>query len=63
MKTHLEGHFTLDEGEVQMLPNSTQKLSGKEAEQAVRLVEALEDLDDVMSVATNCDFEDDYEGA
>jgi YebC/PmpR family DNA-binding regulatory protein len=63
VKANLEKRYSFEEAEVQMLPNSTQKLSGKEAEQAVKLVDALEDLDDVMSVATNCDFEDDYEGA
>ncbi len=59
VKKCLEEKFQIDESEVQLLPNTTQKLSGKEAEQIIRLVETLEDLDDVMSVATNCDFEDD----
>ncbi len=39
-----------------MLPKSTVNLEGKEAEQMVRLMENLEDCDDVQKVYTNADI-------
>jgi transcriptional/translational regulatory protein YebC/TACO1 len=45
--------------EVTMLPQSTTFLKGKEAEQMVRLMEALEDCDDVQKVHTNADIPDE----
>ena len=45
--------------EVTALPQSTTYLKGKEAEQMVRLMEALEDCDDVQKVYTNADIPDE----
>ena len=42
--------------EVTMLPQSTTYLKGKEAEQMVKLMESLEDCDDVQKVYTNADI-------
>ncbi len=42
--------------EITMLPQSTVNLKGKDAEQMVRLMEALEDCDDVQKVYTNADI-------
>ena len=42
--------------EITMLPQSTTNLAGKEAEQMVRLMEMLEDCDDVQKVYTNADI-------
>ena len=47
------------EGEVTMLPQSTANLSGKVAEQMIRLMEMLEDCDDVQRVYTNADIPED----
>jgi YebC/PmpR family DNA-binding regulatory protein len=47
------------EGEVTMLPQSTTHLAGKEAEQMIRLMDMLEDCDDVQKVYTNADIPDD----
>ncbi len=47
------------EAEVTMLPQTTTNLGGKEAEQMVRLMEMLEDCDDVQKVYTNADISDD----
>jgi transcriptional/translational regulatory protein YebC/TACO1 len=44
------------DAEVTMLPQNTTNLSGKEAEQMVRLMEMLEDCDDVQKVYTNADI-------
>ncbi|RPJ75081.1 MAG: YebC/PmpR family DNA-binding transcriptional regulator [Desulfobacteraceae bacterium] len=45
--------------EVTMLPGTTTALVGKEAEQMMRLMEMLEDCDDVQKVYTNADIPDD----
>ena len=58
LKGVLEARFSLDLAEVKMLPKSRIELGGKEAQQMVRLLEALEDLDDVLDVSANCDFVD-----
>ena len=42
--------------EVTMMPSSTTAISGKQAEQMVRLLEALEDHDDVQHVSSNMDI-------
>jgi YebC/PmpR family DNA-binding regulatory protein len=42
--------------EVTMFPQSTVNLKGKEAEQMVKLMETLEDCDDVQKVYTNADI-------
>jgi len=45
--------------EVTMLPQTTVDLEGKEAEQMMRLMDALDDCDDVQKVYTNADIPDD----
>ncbi|MBW1777943.1 MAG: YebC/PmpR family DNA-binding transcriptional regulator [Deltaproteobacteria bacterium] len=54
-----EAAVVYDVGEITMLPSTTANLSGKDAEQMVRLMEALEDCDDVQKVYTNADIPDD----
>jgi len=44
--------------EVTMVPQNTVKLTGKEAEAAVKLVNILEDNDDVQNVFSNMDVDD-----
>lgn len=44
--------------EVSMVPQSTVRLSGKEAQQMLRLMESLEDSDDVQHVYANFDIPD-----
>ena len=45
--------------EVSMVPNNTVKLEGKKAEQMLKLMEALEDSEDVTNVFANFDIPDD----
>ena len=47
------------EAEVTMLPQTSTNLSGKEAEQMLRLMEMLEDCEDVQKVYTNADIPDE----
>ncbi|MBI2027588.1 MAG: YebC/PmpR family DNA-binding transcriptional regulator [Deltaproteobacteria bacterium] len=44
--------------EVSMVPKNTVKLAGKEAEQMLRLMESLEDCDDVQKVYSNFDIDE-----
>jgi len=44
--------------EITMLPQTTVELEGKEAEQMIRLMEGLEDSDDVQKVYSNFDISD-----
>ena len=50
---------TILEAELTMLPQNTVKSEGKEAAQMLRLMEALEDSDDVQKVYANFDIADD----
>jgi YebC/PmpR family DNA-binding regulatory protein len=52
------GAFTSVRGEVTMVPKNTVKLSGHAAEQMLKLMEALEDHDDVQQVYSNFDIDD-----
>ncbi len=54
-----ESGATIIEAELTMLPQSTVKAEGKEAERMLRLMEALEDSDDVQKVYANFDIADD----
>lgn len=47
--------------EITMLPQTVTPVAGKEADQMVRLMETLEDCDDVQKVYTNADLPDDME--
>ncbi len=54
-----ETGFKSTYAEVTMIPQSTVRLSGKEAEQMLRLMEGLEDSDDVQKVYANFDIADE----
>jgi YebC/PmpR family DNA-binding regulatory protein len=58
VKEAIEKKFKVDTAEVQMVPSSSVDVAGKEAEQMVRLMELLDDQDDVMNVFVNCNFPD-----
>ena len=47
-----------ESAQLTMVPESTVKVSGEEAEKVMRLVEKLEDLDDVQKVHANFDIDD-----
>ena len=50
---------SISSSEVQMVPKTTTPLDHKSAEQALRLLDRLEELDDVQKVYTNADFPDE----
>ena len=45
--------------EVQMIPQTNVTLTGKQAQQTLKLLDALEDLDDVQSISSNFDISDE----
>jgi YebC/PmpR family DNA-binding regulatory protein len=45
--------------EVQMVPQTNVTLTGKQAQQALKLMDALEELDDVQSISSNFDISDE----
>ena len=56
----LEGQgVPIQSGEVTYVPQSTVRLEGKDAQQVLRLVEGLEELDDVQHVYANFDIPDE----
>jgi YebC/PmpR family DNA-binding regulatory protein len=48
----------MESASVQMVPQNTVKVTGKEAEQVLKLMEALEEHDDVQNVSANFDIDD-----
>jgi transcriptional/translational regulatory protein YebC/TACO1 len=42
-----------------MIPKTNVKLTGKAAQQTLKLLEALEDLEDVQSLSSNFDIDDE----
>ena len=60
VKKALEGAgFKWSYAEVTMVPQTTVRLSGKDAEQMLKLMEGLEDSDDVQKVYANFDIADE----
>ena len=51
--------YTPDSAEVAMVPKNTIKVEGKDATQLLKLIEALEELDDVAKVFANFDMDAD----
>jgi len=51
--------FTPVSAELVLLPQTTVKLEGREAESTLKLVELLDEHDDVRSVSANFDIADD----
>lgn len=56
LRVALEKKFKIESAEIQMVPSTSHELTGEKAEQMMRLLETLEDLDDVLNVYTNCEF-------
>lgn len=59
VKRAIEGkQVHIEHAELQMLPENTIKVSGKDAENLIKLVEALEDHDDIQHVYGNFDIDE-----
>lgn len=55
VQQELKERVALDTAELMMIPSNKVEVSGKEAEQMLRLLELLDDLDDVLNVWANCE--------
>lgn len=51
-------NIKLEEAEIQMIPENTTKLEGKDAEQILKLMEVLEEHEDVQHVYANFDIDE-----
>ena len=59
VKAALEGQsIPVESSEITMIPKTTIKVSGKQAEQNLRLMESLEEYDDVQHVYSNFDIDE-----
>jgi YebC/PmpR family DNA-binding regulatory protein len=60
VRSALDGRrVPLQDAEVTFVPQSTVRVEGKDAQSVLKLIETLEDLDDVQSVYANYDIPDD----
>ena len=50
--------FTIRSSEIEMIPKTLQKVNGQDAQNALKLLEALDDHDDINHVYSNFDFDD-----
>ncbi|HXG00524.1 MAG TPA: YebC/PmpR family DNA-binding transcriptional regulator [Bacteroidota bacterium] len=53
-----ERQIVIENAAIQMVPQNTVRVTGKEAEQTLKLLEALEEHDDVQNVYSNFDIDD-----
>jgi transcriptional/translational regulatory protein YebC/TACO1 len=51
--------FKVQSSEMTMVPNNSVRVEGKDAQQMIRLLELLEDHDDVQQVYANFDMPDE----
>lgn len=51
-----EGGLTIQQADIQRLPQATIEIEGSQAQTTVKLLEALDDLDDIQEVYTNAVF-------
>jgi transcriptional/translational regulatory protein YebC/TACO1 len=63
VRTALESRVTLEMAEVQYLPKTRNEVGAEDAEKIMRLLDMLEDLDDVLNVSANCEFTEESESA
>ncbi len=49
----------IDSAEIEMVPKNLQKVEGKDAEKTLKLMDALEDHDDISQVYSNFDIDED----
>ncbi len=54
-----KANFNVESAEVSAIPSNTVKIEGRDAEVMYKLMNALEDHEDVQNVWTNCDIDED----
>ena len=61
LKNSLDDKCKIELAEIQMLPSTRINLEGKDLESFQKLIDVLEDLDDVINVFSNADFDEESE--
>jgi YebC/PmpR family DNA-binding regulatory protein len=56
----LQNNLNIENASLQWVAKNTLGIKGEDAEQVMRLIEALEDCDDVQNVYTNADFDEEF---
>ena len=54
----LSKNYKIEESEILYIPKTLVAVSGEAAEKSIKLLEMLDDLDDVINVHANCEIED-----
>ena len=57
-KILIDKNLTIENASLQWVPKNTIPIKGEDAEKLIKLIETLEDNDDVQSVFSNADFQD-----
>ena len=50
--------FSIRSSEIEMIPKTLKKVNGQDAQNALKLLEALDDHDDINHVYSNFDFDE-----
>ena len=59
-KALLDNDLTLDNASLQWIAKNTVNVAGENAEKMMKLIEGLEDCDDVQNVFSNADFDEEF---
>lgn len=59
-KALLSRNLDIENASLQWIAKNTLDIKGEDAEQVMKLIEALEDCDDVQNVYTNADFDEEF---
>jgi transcriptional/translational regulatory protein YebC/TACO1 len=56
----IDKNLTVDNASLQWIAKNTINIAGENAEKMVKLIESLEDCDDVQNVYSNADFDEEF---
>lgn len=59
-KALLNKNLNIENASLQWIAKNTMNIKGEDAEQVMKLIDALEDCDDVQNVYTNADFDEEF---
>ncbi len=59
-KSLLKNNLLIENASLQWIAKNTITISGEDAEKVMKLIESLEDLDDVQNVYSNADFDESF---
>jgi len=59
-KALIDKNLTVDNASLQWIAKNTINIAGENAEKMMKLIEALEDCDDVQNVFSNADFDEEF---